>query len=56
MVLTPDPDDLSDGCPNCGGYMEEMTTNPVSYSGRCEVYRVCEECGLEVLVGQDGVL
>ena len=53
MVLTPDAP--SGDCPVCGGYMEEATTNPVSYSGKCEVYLVCEDCGHEVLVGRDSI-
>lgn len=54
MVLT--PDEISGDCPECGGYMEQMTTNPMTVSGRCEIWLVCEECGHEMLAGSDSVL
>lgn len=46
-------------CPATGGEHspEEVTTVPLSPSGRCEVWLVCEACGAEIRqVGTDGVL
>lgn len=45
-----------DACPVCGGYVEEATTHPLDWSGRCDVYLVCEDCGWDEKVGEDSVL
>jgi RNA polymerase subunit RPABC4/transcription elongation factor Spt4 len=45
-----------DGCPECGGHMEQQTSIPLTYMGKCEVYLVCEECNHAVLVGNDSVI
>lgn len=55
--MSPDvaPEYIGDLC-SCGGALEELTSGPSGWAGRCSVYLVCEACGAEVLVGSDGVL